>query len=263
MSIQFFCSNCGTRITAPENYAGKKVKCPKCQTAMVIPSPRSSLDDIASQIQPNRAGLDEVASAMSVPDPAKPSADALPPPPSEESQWYYVVGGQRLGPVTASVLRRMVESGEIGQAVNVWCQGMPAWLPLASVQEFRSAGSATSPESASQKLPYGKDVASQTVRRNTTVQNTLAWLGKYKTRCGGRSFIFQCILAGWTAFMLFVGFGMMVVSVPKGRNPSDQATMDFTFAGLCCPIGMWLLFAVPLGIAALATLNKAKSEEEK
>jgi hypothetical protein len=37
MNIQFSCHGCGQRINVPDNYAGKKVRCPKCQTPMFVP----------------------------------------------------------------------------------------------------------------------------------------------------------------------------------------------------------------------------------
>ncbi len=37
MSIQFFCSNCGTPLTAPDNAAGKRGTCPKCKSLFVVP----------------------------------------------------------------------------------------------------------------------------------------------------------------------------------------------------------------------------------
>lgn len=37
MSIQFACPGCGQRISVPENTAGKKGKCPKCQAPIVVP----------------------------------------------------------------------------------------------------------------------------------------------------------------------------------------------------------------------------------
>jgi hypothetical protein len=39
MSILVVCSNCSAKLNAPDSAAGKKVKCPKCQTAMVVPEP--------------------------------------------------------------------------------------------------------------------------------------------------------------------------------------------------------------------------------
>ena len=37
MSIAVVCPNCSAKLNAPDGAAGKKVKCPKCQTAMLVP----------------------------------------------------------------------------------------------------------------------------------------------------------------------------------------------------------------------------------
>ncbi len=44
MPITVLCPSCHSRITAPDKLAGKTAKCPKCQTAFVLPSPESVAD---------------------------------------------------------------------------------------------------------------------------------------------------------------------------------------------------------------------------
>jgi hypothetical protein len=39
MSIAVVCTNCSAKLNAPDSAAGKKVKCPKCQTSMIVPEP--------------------------------------------------------------------------------------------------------------------------------------------------------------------------------------------------------------------------------
>ena len=39
MSIAAICPSCSSRLTAPDEAAGKRVKCPKCKVAMTIPTP--------------------------------------------------------------------------------------------------------------------------------------------------------------------------------------------------------------------------------
>ena len=43
MVIKFLCPN-GHQLNAPENMAGKKGKCPKCQSAFVVPT----LEEVAA-----------------------------------------------------------------------------------------------------------------------------------------------------------------------------------------------------------------------
>src|SRR5262245_26890235 len=39
MPISVVCPQCGAKLNAPDSAAGKRVKCPKCQTAMLVPEP--------------------------------------------------------------------------------------------------------------------------------------------------------------------------------------------------------------------------------
>lgn len=45
MTIQFHCSHCGKKVTAPDAVGGRRGKCPYCQQSNYIPSPTSD-DDI-------------------------------------------------------------------------------------------------------------------------------------------------------------------------------------------------------------------------
>ena len=86
------------------------------------------------------------------------------------------------------------------------------------------------------------------------------WLVKYKAHCGIRSFIFQCCVLGWTAFMIFISLAFLVSSIPvEDNNEAEMAAV--TSMVCCCPIAFWLLLAVPLGIAAIATLGRTKPDD--
>ena len=52
MSIAVVCSNCSARLNAPDGAAGKKVKCPKCQTAIVVPEAVSSPFEVVEEELP-------------------------------------------------------------------------------------------------------------------------------------------------------------------------------------------------------------------
>src|SRR5438034_894902 len=38
MSINVSCPSCGGRLSAPDNLAGKRVKCPKCSQSLFVPA---------------------------------------------------------------------------------------------------------------------------------------------------------------------------------------------------------------------------------
>jgi len=67
--------------------------------------------------------------------------------------------------------------------------------------------------------------------------------------------------------MVLVGLGLMMVAMPseserelakRGISEGEGAVAAWGFFGLCCPIGTWLLIALPLGFAAIATLESRK-----
>jgi DNA-directed RNA polymerase subunit RPC12/RpoP len=41
--IRFHCNKCGKAVKAPDKYAGKKVKCPNCQSTNLLPSEKEVL----------------------------------------------------------------------------------------------------------------------------------------------------------------------------------------------------------------------------
>jgi phage FluMu protein Com len=43
MSIKFHCNKCGVSVKAPDSYAGKRVKCPKCQSLNSLPAESEAL----------------------------------------------------------------------------------------------------------------------------------------------------------------------------------------------------------------------------
>lgn len=92
---------------------------------------------------------------------------------------------------------------------------------------------------------------------------------RYRNYCGRRSIIFQSALLGWTGFMFFVALGLMLSAAitPQREYPweSEQVEQDrkagaFALGGVCCPLGTYLLLGIPLGIAAIATLESGKDK---
>jgi GYF domain 2 len=56
------------------------------------------------------------------------------------AKWYLArPGGAAVGPLRTDVLVHRIRSGTISREALVWCQGMPKWLPLASVTELADA----------------------------------------------------------------------------------------------------------------------------
>lgn len=83
---------------------------------------------------------------------------------------------------------------------------------------------------------------------------------RYARYVGTRSFIFQVILFGWTAFMILVSLGLVMTTLME--RPRDRIEQDAQAAAFgtmsCCSCGGYCLFAIPLAIAAIATLETRK-----
>jgi hypothetical protein len=63
MSIPVVCPNCSAKLNAPDSAAGKRVKCPKCQTGMVVPEPlpEASPFEVVDDPQPAAKAAPKVA----------------------------------------------------------------------------------------------------------------------------------------------------------------------------------------------------------
>jgi len=75
--IRFNCKNCGQKISVPEVHAGKKGKCPKCKTIVVVPEIN---DDISLKRQDNDT-TDNLQYAQQPPEPELHLKTDTPPQP--------------------------------------------------------------------------------------------------------------------------------------------------------------------------------------
>jgi DNA-directed RNA polymerase subunit RPC12/RpoP len=158
-----------------------------------------------------------------------------------------------------------LKATETQSGKNAKCPNCGALVLIPEARDVREEmGAATMNEGLP---PLGENVVPNP-RPNPTIptDHKLNWLARYKNRCGVRSFIFQAILAGWTAFMALVTLGLMLFSASSASqtsgypyNPYHSAEANagaFALLGICCPVGTYLLIAIPLGIAAIATLER-------
>ena len=73
--LKFRCGHCNQKMGVPEEYAGKRVRCPRCKNAASVPLPSASLP----QVQPTAAGQ-EAANVMERVEAASPPAPSPPQP---------------------------------------------------------------------------------------------------------------------------------------------------------------------------------------
>lgn len=119
------------------------------------------------------------------------------------------------------------------------------------------------------RFPIGnssKPVVHEVSRTNDVGKS---WLSQYIEWCGIRSFVFQAILLAWTVFMCIVGFGLLLSASTTSKTSinspiqaeRDGAAVAVMLVGLCCPLGTFLLLAIPLGIAVIATFESKKHSQ--
>ena len=77
MSISFHC-DCGKAFRVPDNYAGRRTKCPTCQAALTVPTPAAA--DGADDFEV----LDDEPEPASAPQPPARTAAARPQAPAPE-----------------------------------------------------------------------------------------------------------------------------------------------------------------------------------
>ena len=73
MALKFRCPSCEKKLAIPEKFAGKKIRCPKCQAAVRTPKPR----------EPNPAAPPTAASPTAEPPASEPTT--VEPPPTQPS----------------------------------------------------------------------------------------------------------------------------------------------------------------------------------
>lgn len=104
-------------------------------------------------------------------------------------------------------------------------------------------------------------------RKSDAVSTKFSWFTRHRRWSGTRSFIFQTILFAWTVFMLLVGFGLFLMAADIASDSIKSPYLSerrgsagaFFLSGICCPLGVYFLLAIPLGIAAIATLESNKT----
>ena len=106
MPIEFACSSCSKRLRVKDESAGKRVKCPGCQTVLRVPG-------------------GEAASGSSA---GGSSAGGSSPSAAATNQWYAKTGdGQTYGPVTRQELDQWANEGRLTSESQVLREGSEQW----------------------------------------------------------------------------------------------------------------------------------------
>ncbi len=123
-------------------------------------------------------------------------------------------------------------------------------------------------EKIEEPITPAKNTTETVSRKAQWTERRRSWLGRYKDYCGKRSFGFQCWLFVWTILCVLILLYMVGSTKPPTydgvplryiQNPDKRAIAQIPQTmSVCCPLGTWFIFAVPLGIAAIATFGKGK-----
>lgn len=63
----------------------------------------------------------------------------------QDAQWWYANSKQSQGPVDLAGLRRLQQDGTVTARTLLWCEGMPAWRPLAELDPSVTSASQEPP----------------------------------------------------------------------------------------------------------------------
>lgn len=88
------------------------------------------------------------------------------------AEWHYSKEGQQHGPVSASVLKNLVKSGDLLPTDLIWKEGMAEWKPASNVKGLFSATPAAESPKASPASPQVTvlRVESETAKKKTLVE---------------------------------------------------------------------------------------------
>lgn len=178
--IIFSCRNCGKTVKAPDEYAGKKSRCPKCREILTIPAVSRATEQPVQSVLPEEgiasnaladlakrhpvlpeAGLARAVTGAKAPTAPKQSptsqvTDTPPPAGDADSVWYCLMNNQQLGPVPAEKILGWRAEGSISESVQIWRDGMSDWQPLSEIPELRG-----SPVACVAELAAGTSIAPQ------------------------------------------------------------------------------------------------------
>jgi predicted Zn finger-like uncharacterized protein len=135
MPLTVQCSGCSRQFRVPDETAGKKVKCPKCQTVFIVPTPAAA-DHGAWQPAETDAPVDAAVAA-----------------PATAGQWHLKLpDGQTFGPISRQELDNWVTEGRVTNESQLLQDGNPQWQWADEVYPSLAQGTA-----AASAAPAGDD----------------------------------------------------------------------------------------------------------
>jgi hypothetical protein len=135
MAIEFRCGNCSSRLKAPDNSSGKRVKCPKCASVQTIPAAKPPADDELTLMPVADPPSPSPTPKIAVPAP-KPALAAKPKTAPVQSKVKTPPLAPLESPSPFGMLGALSE-GDLAAGVPIQSE-KPAWQTAAPVPEFES-----------------------------------------------------------------------------------------------------------------------------
>ena len=127
--MKIVCEACQAKYSiADEKVRGKvfKIRCKKCSHVIVV----------------RGGGSAETGSAPSAEFASSPSSA---PDLALDAGWHIVVDGEQVGPLSEGDIRARLARGEINPETYIWKEGLPDWVKVSTLAEFRGEGEIGSP----------------------------------------------------------------------------------------------------------------------
>ena len=122
--MKIVCEACQAKYSiADEKVRGKvfKIRCKKCSHVIVV----------------RGGGSAETGSAPSAEFASSPSSA---PDLALDAGWHIVVDGEQVGPLSEGDIRARLARGEINPETYIWKEGLPDWVKVSTLPEFRGEG---------------------------------------------------------------------------------------------------------------------------
>ena len=144
MPIEIQCQKCSQKLRAPDNLAGKRVKCPKCAAAILVEGPAGGSAEKVEAVKKD----------------SKQPVKAKPLETPKQAEWYMQTeDGESYGPISKSELDEWVGDGRIDSTCQVLQEGWDQWKWAEEVFP-ELAESAKAAGEAGEKNPFAGIAAS-------------------------------------------------------------------------------------------------------
>jgi GYF domain 2 len=178
------------------------------------------------------------------------------------AEWMILKKDTQFGPYTLDDLRRLVDLGSVDSETKAWREGLAEWVPINKILTVSASKSPVGLAEKHETLSYQSPIAAEP-------RKSIGFISRYRRRVGHRSFIFQLWLLAWTFFYvgwivsLWASASSHASSPPPGMPPFNPAPTPFSLedvlagatSGWLCVAAGWAVVGLPVGIAAVATME--------